>query len=295
MVLENGLLYSVTEKGEKHLVVPQKWRMVILHLAHNIPMAGHLAGDKMKPRIEQRFWWPELDKEVEDYCCTCPKCQKTQVKPKPGAPLIPMPLVDQPFQRIGIDIVGPLIRSAGGHTHILVIIDYATRYPEAIPLRSTTSKVLARELLQVFTRLGFPKEVLTDQGTNFMGQTLKELWGLLGVKPLHTAVYHPQINGLVERFNKTLKGMLRKLVMEKPKRWHLLVAPLMFAVREVPQASTGFMPFEMMYGWNPRGILDLVKEKWESGKDEVQTNVKHVIEIREHLRMVASMAKENLS
>ena len=116
-------------------------------------------------------------------------------------------------------------------------MDYATRCPEAIPTRSTTAKVLARELLQVFTRLGLPKEVLTDQGTNFMSQMLKEMWQLLGVKPLHTAVYHPQTNGLVERFNKTLKGMLRKLVMEKPKRWHLLVAPLMFAVREVPQAS----------------------------------------------------------
>ena len=127
-----------------------------------------------------------------------------------------------------------------------------------------------------------------------MSQTLKEMWCLLGVKPLHTAVYHPQTNGLVERFNKTLKGMLRKLVMEKPKRWHLLVAPLMFVVREVPQASTGFTPFEMIYGWNPRGILDLVREKWENGKDEAQTVVKHVMEMREYLQRIAGIAKENL-
>ena len=145
-----------------------------------------------------------------------------------------------------------------------------------------------------FSRLGFPKEVLTDQGTNFMSQTLKEMWHLLEVKPVHTAVYHPQTNGLVERINKTLKGMLRKLVMEKPRRWNLLVAPLMFAIRDVPQASTGLFPFEMLYGWNRQGVLDLIKEKSESGKDEVQLTVQHVIEMREHLRKVSQLAREHL-
>ena len=72
-----------------------------------------------------------------------------------------MPLVDQLSDRIGLDIVGPLPKSVRGPTHILVLVDYATRYPEAIPLRSTTPKVLAREMIQVFYRLGFPKEVLT--------------------------------------------------------------------------------------------------------------------------------------
>ena len=266
-----------------------------MELAHDIPLAGHLVEEKMRARIEQRFWWPELRKEVKEYCVTCPLCQKTQRKPPAGAELIPLPLMDHPFQRIGLDIVGPLLKSQGGHTHILVIIDYATRYPEAVPLRSTTAKVLARELMQVFCRLGFPKEILTDQGTNFMSQTLKELWRLLEVKPIHTAVYHPQSNGLAERFNKTLKGMLRKLVMEKPRRWHLLVAPLMFAIREVPQSSTGFSPFELMYGWHPRGILDLVKERWEEGPDEAQITVQQVMEIREHLRTVMGLARDNLS
>ncbi|XP_078240795.1 uncharacterized protein LOC144586395 [Pogona vitticeps] len=292
--LEEGLLYHVNREGEKQLVVPMKWRKDVLKVAHDVPTAGHLANEKMIARISQRFWWPGMQKEIQQFCRTCKECQMTQTKPRPGAPLVPMPLVDHPFDRIGIDIVGPLTKSAGGHTHILVLIDYATRYPEAVPLRSTTAKVIARELMQVFTRLGFPKEILTDQGSNFMSLTLKEMWKLLDVDPVHTSVYHPQTNGLVERFNKTLKGMLRKLVMEKPRRWHLLVAPLMFAVREVPQASTGFSPFEMIYGWNPRGILDLIKEKWESGSDNSQITVKHVLEMREHLRKVSEISKEHL-
>ena len=109
MVLDKGFLYLLSEEGEKLLAVPKKWRSRILSLAHDIPMSGHLAQDKMRSRIKCRFWWPDMDKDIEEYCQTCPECQKTQIKPKPGTPLMPMPLIDQPFQRIGIDIVGPLM------------------------------------------------------------------------------------------------------------------------------------------------------------------------------------------
>ena len=112
----------------------------MLKIAHDIPTAGHLAAEKMIARVAKRFWWPGMQAEIQQFCKTCRECQMTQTKPRPGAPLIPMPLVDHPFDRIGIDIVGPLTKSAGGHTHILVLIDYATRYPEAVPLRSTTTK-----------------------------------------------------------------------------------------------------------------------------------------------------------
>lgn len=121
--------------------------------------------------------------------------------------------MEKPFDRVGIDIVGPLVKSSAGHTHILVLVDYATCYPEAIPLWSTHAKVLAKELMLVFSRVGFPKDIITDQGSNFMSMTLKHLWELLKVNPLRTAVYHPQTNGLVERFNQTLMGMLKKLVI----------------------------------------------------------------------------------
>ena len=140
----DGLLYWVEREGERRLAVPQKWRRKILELAHDIPMAGHLAEVKMKVCMRQRFWWPGWEKEIAEYCSTCPQCQKTQGKPHPGAELIPMPLMDHPFQRIGLDIVGTLMRLAGGHIHILVIIDYAMRCPEAILLRLTTAKALAR-------------------------------------------------------------------------------------------------------------------------------------------------------
>ena len=93
-----------------------------------------------------------------------------------------------------------------------------------------------------------------------MSQVLKEMCRLLHISQLRTSVYHPQTDGLVERFNKTLKSMLRKLVDTDGRDWDQLLPYLMFAVREVPQSSTGFAPFELLYGRRPRGLLDLAKE-----------------------------------
>ena len=113
-----------------------------------------------------------------------------------------------------MDIVGPLPRSKSGNRYVLVICDYATRYPEAIPLRSIDAEHIAEELIKVFAQVGVPREILTDQGSNFTSQLLAELYRLLHVHPIRTSPYHPQTDGLVERFNKTLKEMLRKTVTD---------------------------------------------------------------------------------
>ena len=160
-----------------------------------------------------------------------------------------------PYQ-IAMDIVGPLPRSRAGNKYILVVCDYATRYPEAIPLRSIDAEHVAEELLKIFARVGVPEEIQTDKGSNFTSQLLAELYRFLHVHPIRTTPYHPQTDGLVERFNQTLKSMLRKAATEDGKGWDKLLPYLLFAYREVPQASTGFSPFELFYGRQVRGPLD---------------------------------------
>ena len=98
----------------------------------------------------------------------------------------------EPFERIAMDIVGPLPRSRRGNQYILVVCDYATRYPEAVPLRTTDAGTVAEHLIHLFSRVGIPKEILSDQGTNFMSQLLKELYNLLRISQLRTSPYHPQ-------------------------------------------------------------------------------------------------------
>ena len=105
-----------------------------------------------------------------------------------------------------MDIVGQLPRSKRGNQYILVVWDYATRYPEAMAIRKIDAGVVAEKLIQIFSRVGIPREILLDQGTNFMSQLLKELYNLLHIHPIRTSPYHPQTDGLVEPFNKTLKS-----------------------------------------------------------------------------------------
>lgn len=137
-----------------------------------------------------------------------------------------------------------------------MVVDYAARYPKAISLRAATALAVAQELATLFTRVGFPKQLVTDQSTVFMGKTLKALAQLVGMQALHTTVYHPQTNGLVERLNGTLKKMIRKFISEGNRDWHRwLPFLLLFAVREVAQSSMRFSPFELLYGRHPRGNL----------------------------------------
>ena len=98
-----------------------------------------------------------------------------------------------------------------------------------------------------------------------MSRTIREPYVLFKVKAIRTSVYHPATEGLCERFNRTLKSMIRKFVHEDARNWHQWLDPLLFAVPELPQAATGFSPFELLYGRKPRGVLDLFKENWEEG------------------------------
>uniref|UniRef100_A0A8C5MNG8 Integrase catalytic domain-containing protein n=1 Tax=Leptobrachium leishanense TaxID=445787 RepID=A0A8C5MNG8_9ANUR len=193
-----------------------------------------------------------------------------------------------------MDLVGPLDKSARGHQYILVILDYATRYPEAIPMRKANSQNIAKELVHVFARVGIPKEILTDQGTPFVSRLMRELCKALSIRTLRTSVYHPQTDGLVERFNRTLKGMLRKVVSRDGKDWDLLLPYLLFAVREVPQSSTGFSPFELLYGRHPRGILDVLRETWEEQGVPGTNVVQHVEQMQGRMARIVPLVRQHM-
>uniref|UniRef100_A0A803JM67 Gypsy retrotransposon integrase-like protein 1 n=1 Tax=Xenopus tropicalis TaxID=8364 RepID=A0A803JM67_XENTR len=297
LALQNDLLYQVVEKGNdrvEQLVVPKPYRRMVLDLAHKHVMGGHLGVEKTKERILQRFFWPGLHGEVEQYCSSCPDCQYSAPRPHFRSPLVPLPVIETPFERIAMDLVGPIVKSARGHQHILVIMDYATRYPEAIPLRNTSSKSIARELVHVFSRVRIPKEILTDQGTPFMSRVMKELCRLFKVVQLRTSVYHPQTDGLVERFNKTLKSMLKKVVDKDGKNWDYLLPYLMFAIREVPQSSTGYSPFELLYGRHPRGLLDIAKETWEGQPTPFKSVIEHIDQMQDRITAVMPIVREHM-
>lgn len=123
----------------------------------------------------------------------------------PRAPLISLLLVGTPYKRVAVDLIGPLVKSAASFRYILVVLDYAMQFPEAIPLRRDIARTVASELVKIFAW-----ELLLDQGMNFTFQLLREFRVLLGIKKLWMSVCHPQTDRLVERFSWTLSNMLWK-------------------------------------------------------------------------------------
>ena len=279
----------------EQLVLLSVCRSTILSLAHSIPLAGHLGRKKIGDRVLQRFYWPTLFQDVATKCKSCPECQKTATRPRMIAPMIPLPIVDVPFERIAMDIVGPLPRSRMGNKYVLVICDYASRYPKAFPLCSTDDKHVAERLLEFFSRVGIPSEILTDQGSNFMSKLLAETYTMLGVRAIRTTPYHLQTDGLVERFNQTLKQMLKKVATEPNKKdWDKILPFLLFAYREVPQASTGFSPFELVFGRNVRGPLDVIKESWKEVPKTPESVVSYVVSTHNRLAEMSELVQSNM-
>ena len=135
----------------EQLVLPKKCREDVLKIAHDIPLAGHMGKEKTARRILQRFYWPTLYVDVAKFCKACMVCQKFSRHKARRAPLIPLPVIEEPFKRIAMDIVGPLPRSSSGQRYILVVCDYATRYPEAIPLKSIDASHIAEQLVTLFS------------------------------------------------------------------------------------------------------------------------------------------------
>lgn len=130
-----------------------------------------------------------------------------------------------------MDIICPVERSKAGNHYMLVITDYATKYLEVFPPKSVKAKTVAFSLVQFFSRVGFPHEILTDQGTNFMSTFLKQVYQLLGIKSVRTTPYHPQTDRLMEQFNQTLKQMLHKFVNDTGSDWDQWLPYLLFAYR----------------------------------------------------------------
>ena len=304
--VKGGVLYRVYKhpyvnggKPLKQVIVPVQSRNRIMELAHGSIMGGHMGIKKTVDKIQSAFYWPGIQGDVTRYCKSCDVCQKTVNKGSvPKVPLEKMPLIDKPFKKVAIDLVGPIGPSSeDGHRYILTLVDFATRYPEAVPLKNIdTHDSVTEALVDIFSHLGVPEEILSDLGTQFVSECMKEVTRLLNIKQLTTTPYHPMCNGLTEKFNGPMKSMLKRLCSEQPRQWHRYINPLLFAYREVPQESTEFSPFELLYGRAVRGPMLILKELWtkEVEEPEVKNSYQYVFELREKLEDTLKLAHTEL-
>ena len=305
MKVKNGILYRVVMKpqgqvfGEvSQIMVPQCLKERVLQLGHESLMGGHMGMARTEERIVSVFWWKGVSADVQRYVKSCDVCQRMVHKGRVSrVNLGKMPIISEPFERVAVDLVGPLTpKSERGHRWILTVIDYGTRYPEAVPLKGISTEEVAEALLSVFSRVGFPKEVLSDQGGQFVSDLMNEVSRLISVKQIFSTAWHAQTNGLCEKMNGVLKSMLKKMCEERPQDWDRYLPAVLFAYREVPQESTGFSPFELLYGRQVRGPMQILKKMWtgENEESEERSVYQYVLELRERFERTCRIVRENL-
>ena len=213
------------------------------------------------------------------------------------APLQKMPLISEPFKRVAVDIVGPIVPcSERGHRYTLTLICTASMYPEAVPLKNIDAISVGEALFEIYCRVGVPQEILSDRGQQFLAEVMNEVNRLLSVKPIHTTPYHPMCNGLAKNFNGTLKTILKRLCSECLKQWDRYIPAVLYAYRSSVQDSTGYSPFELVFGRKVKGPMDILKAYWSKEEDdpEVKTVYRYVVELRQRLEETCEVAQKEL-
>ena len=260
--MKNGVLCRThklpTGETVEQLVVPVEMRRDIFTQLHTSSLGGHMGIHSTVAKLRRRFYWPGYKEDIVRWISWCDKCQKRSQPSRGRAPLQQVP-VGFPMERMAVDILGPLPITDRGNKYIVVICDYFTKWTESHPLPNQEAITVADCLVtEVVLRFGAPYQLHSDQGPNFESKLFQEMCRLLGIAKTRTTAYHPQSDGLVERFNKTLQQMLSKLVNEFRSDWDSLLPFVMSAYRSTPHRSTLVTPNRLMLGREALLPVDLM-------------------------------------
>lgn len=289
--LKNGLLYRkrlCDNTTVYQLVLPHVLRSSVLTSLHD--EMGHLGIERTLDLARSRFYWPKMTSEVESKVKTCGRCVKRKKQPDKAAPLVNIK-TSRPMELVCMDFLS-LEPDSHNTKDVLVITDHFTKYAVAIPTRDQKATTVARCLWeQLFVHYGFPERLHSDQGRDFESLLIKELCALVGIKKIRTSPYHPRGNP-VERYNRTLLSMLGTLQEKQKTKWREYVKPLTHAYNCTKNEVTGFSPYELMFGRQPRLPIDIafglpVKE------GSATTHTQYVKNLKSYLKASYQLAIAN--
>ena len=301
LVLQNGVLYrrweDVPGKGlhrRLQLVLPPTLVPVLLEALHSSIRGGHFGTSKTLAKVRERFYWVGQRKDVAAWCSGCLSCASRKPPPaKLRAPLQLDPAV-RPLQRVAMDIMGPLPETSRGNKYILVIADYFTKWSEAYPIPNMEAITVAKCVVNEFIcRFGVPEQLHSDQGRNFESKVIKNICDLLQIRKTRTSPYHPQSDGLVERFNRTLLNLLSIAVVDAERDWGVQLPLLMFAYRTSMHETNGVTPFEMMFGREVVLPEHLMFNLPVSTEQVLQEGVEYVDYLKKRFQLVHQYVRQN--
>lgn len=262
--VENGLLKRAWESTDgKHvtmqLVLPRAYVRPVLEEMHGGTSGAHLGINKTLAKVRERFYWVHCREDVEKWCRMCTTCGASKGPITRSRGYMKQYNVGAPFERIAIDVAGPFPQTENGNKYILVAMDYFSKWPEVYAMPNQEATTVARVLVDnLVCRFGVPLELHSDQGRNFESNIFQELCRLLGIHKTRTTALHPQSDGMVERFNRTIEEYLSKVVERHQKDWDRHIPLLLLAYRASIHETTGQTPAKVVLGRDLRLPRDLV-------------------------------------
>lgn len=253
-VISNGLLYTMAEPYRHagrymRLLLPQQYRKKVIDRCH--AEVAHSAMGKTLARIQEHYVWPGMRAIVKEYISKCVRCN-TLTPPNPKMPRGVIPTPPAPFHTWGIDLVGPFKKDQRGRQFLLTCVCHLTGWAEAIPIASKRSAVVQEAFLtNVVGRYGIPSILISDNGGEFTSQEFANWLSEFGIEHRFTSPYHPQTNGLVERFNGTLQKILLKLSGGNERLWSKYLTEALYAYR-ITRGPFNLSPYQAVYGQRPR-------------------------------------------
>uniref|UniRef100_A0A8C7YML0 Gypsy retrotransposon integrase-like protein 1 n=1 Tax=Oryzias sinensis TaxID=183150 RepID=A0A8C7YML0_9TELE len=251
--LREGLLYRLRKvpngTENKQLLLPERYRTSVMKSLHDD--CGHLGVEKTSELIKDRFYWPRMNADVDQYIKTCGRCISRKTLPQRSSPLNQI-TSNGPLDLVCIDFL-QIEPDNKGIQNVLVITDHFTRYAQAFPTKDQKSVTVAKVLWEkYFVHYGLPARIHSDQGRDFESRLIKELLSMLGIRKSRTSPYHPQGDAQPERFNRTLLSMLGTLENIKKHNWSQHIGQLVHAYNCSKNESTGYSPYFLMFGRNAR-------------------------------------------
>ena len=224
-------------------IVPDAWVPQVFGHLHGLSHPGSRASVRV---ISPRFVWRNMAKRIRVLCRNCSSCQQSKIVRHIRAPLEHLPVPDDRFSVLHVDLVGPLPVSEG-YSYLFTIIDRFTRWVEAVPLVSMTSEDCARALIRHWiSRFGVPSQIVSDQGRQFVSRLWHELHTLLGIHQVRTTAYHPQSNGIIERFHRTVKERL--MARSAGPNWMDHLPLVLLGIRSTAREDSGCSPADLVLG-----------------------------------------------
>ena len=290
--MDNDVLHKLDSQTKRPLlVVPTALRNDIFHLYHTSLFGSHQGVKRTTKRIKQKYFWPGIDSDIKDKCKKCIPCNLRKGNTADHA-LTPIPCI-APFERVSVDVAGPMRTTSRGNTYILAFTDAFTKWVILLPVphhdADTVSEALIDHVILNFTT---PRYLLSDRGAEFTSQLFGKLLEKLNIAQRLTTAYNPQTNGMSERFFSTCSAMISALLQMYPDEWDIMTKYVAHAYNNTEHTSTGFSPKFLLHGTDSELPYDMLWPK--SAKISYIDDPDTVDSITSRLHQAWWLAKDNI-